>query len=132
MSVFKGSCNCGAVKYQVSGEAQKIVNCHCNLCRKMNGAAFSTYVIFLENDFKILSGELKSNSVSENATKYFCGNCGTPIFNSNPKFVGLTIVYFGTLALANELVPEINIYSESELEWVRSINRLPSFEQGIK
>lgn len=132
MSVFKGSCNCGAIKYQVSGKVQKTINCHCNLCRKMNGSAFSTYVIFLESDFEILSGKLKSHSVSEHATKHFCGNCGTSIFNSNPKFAGLKIVYFGTLALANELIPEINIYSESELEWVSSINGLPSFKQGIK
>ncbi len=98
----------------------------------MNGSAFSTYVIFLESDFEILSGKLKSHSVSEHATKHFCGNCGTSIFNSNPKFAGLKIIYLGTLALANELVPEINIYSESELEWVSSINGLPSFKQGIK
>ncbi|MCK5830116.1 MAG: GFA family protein [Methylococcales bacterium] len=132
MSTFKGSCNCEAVKYQVSGKVQKIVNCHCDLCRKINGSAFSTYIIFLDNDFEILSGELKSHSVSENATKHFCGKCGTPIFNSDPKFSELKIVYFGTLALANELRPDINIYSESELEWVNNINSLPSFKQGIK
>jgi len=35
-----GSCLCNAVQFKVTGDFKRIVNCHCNLCRKMNGAAF--------------------------------------------------------------------------------------------
>jgi hypothetical protein len=40
MSNLKGSCNCGSAKYEVSGAVKKVVNCHCTLCRKVNGSAF--------------------------------------------------------------------------------------------
>jgi hypothetical protein len=45
MASIEGQCNCGAVRYTTNGEVQIIVNCHCNMCRSINGAAFSTYVV---------------------------------------------------------------------------------------
>ncbi len=65
--MFLGSCNCGNVQFKVDGDVKRIVNCHCNLCRKMNGSAFSTYVVVLESDFKLTSGSLSFFDVSENA-----------------------------------------------------------------
>jgi hypothetical protein len=131
MSNFSGCCNCGEIKYQVTGKIAKVVNCHCNLCRKMNGSAFSTYAIVSESDFMLLSGKLNIHKVSENAKKYFCGICGTPIFNSNPKYPEVKILHFGTLNLSSKLMPEINIYCESEVHWIRKINELPSIKQGF-
>lgn len=131
MSSIKGSCNCKAVTYQVLGDIKKVVNCHCNLCRKMNGSAFSTYAAVLTSDFTMLSGELKSHKVSENATKHFCGECGTPIYNTNPKLAGLNILHLGSLDLSSELVPDVNIHCESEISWSKSVNSIPSIGQGI-
>ena len=34
-----GSCLCGSVEYEISGD---IVHCHCETCRKAHGAAFSS------------------------------------------------------------------------------------------
>lgn len=131
MSSIKGSCNCNAVTYQVTGDIKKVVNCHCNLCRKMNGAVFSTYAAVLTSDFSLLSGELKSHKVSENATKHFCPNCGTPIFNSNPKLAGLNILHLGSLDTSKELTPDVNIYCESEVSWAKNVNSIPSIDQGV-
>ncbi|MDN3612721.1 GFA family protein [Vibrio ostreicida] len=72
-----GSCNCKAVQFRVTGDFKRIVNCHCKLCRKMNGAAFSTYVAVLKTDFELVRGDLISCDVTENARKHFCGKCGT-------------------------------------------------------
>ncbi len=131
MSNIKGSCICKAVTYQVIGDIKKVVNCHCNLCRKMNGAAFSTYAAVLTADFTLLSGELRSHQVSEHATKHFCSTCGTPIFNSNPNLAGLHILHFGSLDTSKALTPNINIYCESEISWAKNVNAIPSIEQGV-
>lgn len=131
MSNLIGSCNCGSIKYEVSGAVRKVVNCHCTLCRKMNGSVFSTYAIVLENDFKLLTGYLTSHQVSSDASKHFCGTCGTPIYNTNPKLEGVVILHFGSLDPELELNPDINIYCDSQLSWVQSIAELLSLPGGI-
>lgn len=131
MRNIKGSCICGSAKYEVTGSVKKVVNCHCTLCRKMNGSAFSTYAIVLNTDFKLLNGYLTSHQVSLNARKHFCGSCGTPIFNTNPKLEGLVILHFGSLDSALELTPDINIYCDSKLNWAHNVADFLSLPQGV-
>jgi hypothetical protein len=97
----------------------------------MNGAAFSTYVVVSESDFTLLGGELKTCHVSDSATKSICTNCGTPIYNENPKYMGLTILHLGSLDESEELVPQVNIYCESQVGWFGEIAQLTRFDQGI-
>ena len=131
MHKLNGSCSCGAVKFQVNGDVKSIVNCHCKMCRKMNGPAFSTYVAVSDADFEILSGELNNYKVSENARKYFCGECGTPVFNSSSKYAGLKILHLGSLDTDSDFEPQVNIYCESRLNWFARLPELTSLDQGF-
>ncbi|KJY93415.1 aldehyde-activating protein [Vibrio neptunius] len=128
-----GSCQCKSVQFRVTGDFKRIVNCHCTLCRKMNGAAFSTYVAVLTTDFDLISGNLVSCDVTENARKHFCGQCGTPIFNSNPRYAGLNILHLGSLDTESpqELKPEVNIYDESKVSWLDYLSDLPAFKKAM-
>lgn len=128
---MEGSCSCKSVHFSSSGEIKVIVNCHCNLCRKMNGSAFSTYVVVADEGFILKTGSLKKVKVSENAYKSFCEHCGTPIYNQNPKLSGLKILYMGSIDTPQGLKPAINIYCESQHQWVNQIAALPSFAQGL-
>ncbi|MCE3268781.1 MAG: aldehyde-activating protein [Burkholderiales bacterium] len=133
MSIVTGTCNCNLIKFQIDLDKIKtIVNCHCNLCRGMNGSAFSTYAVVMENDFTMLSGNdnLKLYQATANAQKCFCISCGTPIYNINPtKYNGLKILYIGTLPDLRSFMPKANIYYESKLEWVDKLNAIESFAQ---
>ena len=129
--MMTGSCNCGDIRYEVDGEPKNVVNCHCGLCRRMNGAAFSTYVVVLETDFRLLQGELTACNVTRRAVKSFCGRCGTPIHNQNPKYQGLRMVHLGSLDESSQLSPQINIYCESEVDWIGAIKERKSLDQGI-
>ena len=81
MHKYDGNCNCGAITFEInSHDIRTIVNCHCNMCRKINGAAFSTYVVVLDTGFKLLKGEkhLKSYQATVQASKNFCINIPAP------------------------------------------------------
>lgn len=134
MHKINGNCNCGAISFEITTDAIKtIVNCHCNLCRKMNGAAFSTYVAVLDAEFKLLQGvnNIRKHQVSTNAYKHFCSACGTPIYNKNHnKYNGITIIHFGVLNNITELKPLANIYCESKLAWLDNISTIQSFAQA--
>jgi hypothetical protein len=130
MSQIQGSCHCRAVRYRVAGEIVSVVNCHCGLCRELSGSAFTSYVVVKEADLTLEQGEssLSRYDATETATRHFCRNCGTPMFNTNPgKYPSLKMVYLGTASSAAELVPRINVFCESKLPWVESIGSLKSF-----
>jgi len=132
MNLLTGTCNCALIKFEVDLDKIKtIVNCHCNFCRGMNGSAFSTYAAVLEDGFTIICGndKLKAYQVSTNAQKCFCTNCGTPIYNINPKYNGLKILHFGTIPDLKAFIPKANLYCESKLEWVDHLNSIESFPQ---
>ena len=75
MNLLNGGCKCTLVKFQVDLDKIKaIVNCHCNLCRGMNGSAFSTYAVVSDDGFTMICGadQLKLYQVSAKAQKCFC------------------------------------------------------------
>jgi hypothetical protein len=90
----------------------------------MNGSAFSTYVVIPSRNLSFVNGEhhVAEYAVTDRASKHFCKNCGTAIYNSNPTlYPGLTILYLGTLMNSMRLTPRINIYCESKLAWIDGI-----------
>jgi len=40
--MLKGSCLCGAVRYEIHGKLSGVLNCHCSMCRRAQGSAFRT------------------------------------------------------------------------------------------
>jgi hypothetical protein len=129
-----GACSCNSINFEIDAAAiVKTVNCHCDLCRKMNGSAFSSYVIIKQSGFKLIKGQenITSHQVSPNATKSFCNTCGTPIYNLNSVLCPtLKILYLGTLDNANQIIINANIFCESQLEWTTQIATLASFRQS--
>ena len=54
---IRGSCLCGAVRYEVRGEAISTFHCHCEICRKQHGAAFATYIELPPGALRVTAGE---------------------------------------------------------------------------
>ena len=117
---YSASCCCGEVKFEIETARANVVNCHCTDCRGMTGAAFTTYFVVSAKRFVLAQGEdlLKSFSPKGEVARHFCGICGTPLFNTNPKYPGLRMVYYGTIDFAEAPVPTTNIFCRSKLPWV--------------
>ncbi len=47
-----GGCMCGAVRYETTGESFKVIHCHCQSCRKHNGASVVTLAGFKADQVK--------------------------------------------------------------------------------
>lgn len=130
---ISGSCLCKAVQFKISDTPKAVINCHCDFCRKHSGGAFSTYLIVAETVLELTSGQdsIVSFQLRENAYKHFCRQCGTPIYNKNAKYSGLSMVYLGAVSASSEIAPTANIYCESQLPWVPAIAEIRTFQQGI-
>ena len=128
---LKGSCLCGAVGYRAATPVRRIVNCHCGLCRKMNGSAFSSYAVIPFEALEI-SGEayVAKYAVTERAKKHYCSRCGTPLFNLNSKYPGACMLYLGAVDGAEQYAPSLNVYCESMLSWLDGVVSLEGFPAG--
>ena len=129
---LRGECRCGRVRYLVAGDVKTVVNCHCNMCRTMNGAAFSTYAVVAESELSVSgSAFLGHYTVLDTATRHFCRHCGTPVFNTNPgRYPGAAMLYLGSLEGHEALRPGVSLYCESELAWAADPSGIPRRPRG--
>ena len=76
MTIHKGGCHCGRVRFEVSAPADiEITECNCSICR-MSGYL---HLIVPKSDFKLVSGEddLETYTFNTGAAKHhFCRHCG--------------------------------------------------------
>jgi hypothetical protein len=110
---FSGGCLCGQVRYEVTGDPVRVVNCHCDDCRRVTGAAFATNVFVNADELKITQGEPRAfEHVSDSGkkrNKEFCPNCGSQLFSYT---IGspLKSLKVGSVDDARFLKPTANLY----------------------
>ena len=77
----KGSCLCGALRYEVEGDFDGVWMCHCSNCRKASGGTGNTIVIVPRERFHWLSGEDHRVTYALRPTYSItrCKTCGTPL-----------------------------------------------------
>jgi hypothetical protein len=125
-----GGCQCGAVRYQVTGEPAHTALCHCTDCRKSAGAPVVHWACFPAEGFALLQGELREYRSSEHAIWMFCPACGTGVAYRNERVLpGMIDVQGGTLDEPERLPPQIQIQTAERLPWMASAHDLPAFER---
>ena len=77
---IRGSCCCGAVRFELAAEPAMMATCHCSRCRKVGA---STFVFVKKDDLKWLQGRDRIRTY-EPAAPYtygrcFCEVCGTSL-----------------------------------------------------
>ena len=79
-AAIKGSCCCGAVRFELSSEPDMMATCHCSRCRKLG---IATFVFVKHASFRLLQG---AEAVAEynggpefSYTRCFCKHCGTAL-----------------------------------------------------
>jgi hypothetical protein len=90
---YKGSCHCGAVKFEVETTLSPALRCNCSLCRRKG----TVMAAVAPEQFKLLSGEEFLSLYQFNtrtAKHYFCKVCGIYTFHrprTNPSIYRVNI-----------------------------------------
>ncbi|TDF84387.1 GFA family protein [Pseudomonas sp. H9] len=100
-NIYRGSCLCAAVKYELRSAPQAVSHCHCSQCRKGHGAAFASYGSVPRDALRIADGVecIKAYASSETVVRQFCSHCGSTLFWSRTQgaFADWICVALGTL-----------------------------------
>lgn len=120
---------CGSVRYEIEGPVGVAEHCHCSMCRKAHGAAFSTNTVVESTNFKVVSG---SDSISEYASspnrfRCFCSKCGSRLFIRRLNRPDLVVVAMGSMDDDPGQRPQRHVFAASKAPWYDIGADLPAY-----
>jgi len=129
-SVLLGGCLCGSVRYQITAALKNAEHCHCSMCRKAHGVAFSTNSVVPTDMLKVTSGAdlLSEYASSPKRRKCFCSNCGSQLFIRRLDKPEVTVVTLGTIDGDPRARPERHVFVGSKAPWYDIADALPQFK----
>jgi hypothetical protein len=120
-------CHCGATSILGEASAQGALHCHCGLCRRLSGAAFTTWVSLPDAGSRIEGGaRLRRYAATPNVERHFCAHCGTHLFTRDRRYPGVLGVPAGVLTGAVP-APSGNYFWHDRAPWCDDAQALPRF-----
>lgn len=122
-----GGCQCGAIRFRVSGGPVRSSICHCRMCQKAIGAPFGAFVTVDRQALEWTHGAPASFQSSNIARRGFCANCGTPLTWEPLGGKDRDIVDLATFAFDDPgaLAPAEQVCVESRAPWLLNLASLP-------
>jgi len=128
--MMTGGCHCGAIRYQVEGDAIVHALCHCTDCRRHAGAPMVGWTMYPEVAVKVTKGTPKVYRSSQHGRRHFCPDCGSGLFYVNAEILpGLIDVQSGTYDDPEILPPQVHVQVAERLTWLERANELPMFQR---
>ena len=129
-STHTGRCLCGKVRYELAGEPARMLNCHCEDCRRASGAGFAAILVYPKEAVR-LSGELRYHAVTSdagnNVERGFCPECGSQVAGRLSKYPGVVIIQAGSLDDPSLHRPAVNVWTRNRPAWDRLDPDIPHF-----
>ena len=129
--MFRGSCLCQAVKYEIRGDLTPVGHCHCSKCRKVSGTGSNAVCYAAPDDLAWTVGEDKISRFAfpDGWSSTFCSRCGSPLPQSHPDHP-ICFVPAGTLD--DDPGPGVmgHIYVDSMASWDTIGDDAPRFPEN--
>src|SRR3954467_458321 len=121
-----GGCLCGAVRYTITQPPLVAYTCHCTVCQRLTGSAFSSAFVIAAEAGRFAGGEVRAfQRPAESGrvvTRWVCRDCGTWICNgARPGTAApgsVVAVRAGTLDDPSWLRPTAHFWTRSAQPWV--------------
>jgi hypothetical protein len=127
--MINGSCLCGKVKFEISGEPFSLSYCHCSRCRKAAGV-FSAVLIGKAQDLQVTAGQDQIAKVPTgpewNLGRCFCKECGTSL--GDMATGNVYVIAASALDDDPGIRPTVHIHTGSKPDWYQIDDDLKKFE----
>lgn len=120
--VHTGGCQCGAIRFRVTGPLKDSSICHCRMCQKAFGAYYAPLVSVRNTDFQWTRGERKIFRSSNVVSRGFCGDCGTPLTYEAPDGMAVAAGAFDDPSI---FPPIIQYGTEGKQPFIDQVHKLP-------
>ena len=131
--ILEGGCQCGKIRYRVTGAPLTLYACHCTECQSQSGSAFGMTMVVPEEAYSIIKGEPRfyrsTSSTGRTKLGAFCPDCGTRIYHKPEWRKGTISVKPGTLDETGWLRPNVHLWTSSKQEWVTIPEDVEAYER---
>ena len=125
---YAGTCFCGAVAVEVTGEPEGMGYCHCRSCRSWSAGPVNAFSLWQPEAVRITAGEKFVASFQKTALsrRKFCARCGGHLLTEHPT-LGVVDVFAATLP-ALDFTPCVHVnYAETVLPMRDGLPKLKDF-----
>jgi len=125
-----GTCFCGAVQFELTGQPVAAGYCHCESCRHWSAGPLNAFTLWKPEALRTLRGSdrIASFQKTPKSVRKWCTNCGGHLFTEHPG-LGVVDVY---AALLPELVFEPAVHVNYEEAVLRVPDGRPKFKDMPK
>ena len=125
-----GGCQCGAIRYELSGPPDRVSICHCRDCQMSAGAPMVAWAVMPAGNLKITQGTPATINSSGYTFRRFCSQCGTGLFYVNETFLpGLVDVQSVTLDDPSAFPPQVQVQTQEQPTWAAHIHTMQAFRR---
>jgi len=119
VETLRGSCLCGAVRFEVAEPFERVTYCHCTNCKKISGSGGTVNGRASSEAIKVLAGEeqLRSYQPQEGTAKTFCSVCGSNLFGGGWPDSPSASVRLSALDSPFDRGPAVHIFVRSVAAW---------------
>ena len=124
----KGSCFCGAVGVEVTGDPEAMGYCHCESCRSWSAGPVNAFTLFKNENVRVTSGQefVGHYKKTEKSDRQFCTKCGGHLMTFHPHW-GLMDVYAATIP-SQAFAPGVHVnYAETVLPMKDGLPKMKDF-----
>jgi hypothetical protein len=126
---LEGGCQCGAVRYAISGAPLMTALCHCTMCRRANAAPTVAWAMFKTEQVRFTKGRPAEFASTPDARRRFCAACGTPLCFTASYIPGLIDITIGSLDRPEAVPPALHYWDSKRLPWVKFADDLPRYPE---
>jgi hypothetical protein len=96
--IHEGSCFCGEVQFEVSGEPAGMGYCHCESCRHWSAGPVNAFTLWNPQSLKVTHGADSIGTYNKTPISFrkWCKKCGGHLFTDHPT-MGLVDIYAAML-----------------------------------
>jgi hypothetical protein len=117
-----GGCQCGAIRFRVTGDLGDSSICHCRMCQKAFGAYYAPLVSTRGAQLEWMRGERKTFRSSNFVERGFCADCGTPLTYEAPDGIAIAA---GAFDDPSAFPPTRQFGTEGKISFVDTLHALP-------
>jgi hypothetical protein len=132
--VLSGGCNCGAVRFEVTEPLVAAYYCHCKRCQRRSGTAAQPSALARPGSLRIVSSEeaLRMWKPDDGRERWFCGQCGSHLFGSDPGRADPIGVRMGTFDDDPGVRPSMRLFVAYAERWEAiPDDGLPRRDEGV-
>lgn len=126
--MHSGSCLCGAVAFEISGQLRDVLGCHCQQCRKQSGHYWAATSVADEALTFTRQDGLAWYRASDTARRGFCKLCGSTLF-WKPDNAARTAVGAGAFDGDTGLRMTHHVFVADKGDYYRIVDGLPQHDQ---